>query len=492
MDIIITRLEATANLLRPIEAQPALHLQISKLQSDALLSELRRIPKLSCEEKASLVNLVLTAGFSHSDTLRISAALTTAAAVSDRREMQDYSTLSEYFTESEWTCLQAEDVSRSSKMWTMFSRAHDLGCRCPSEGTKKLWSICLISLSGRSGDDPSAKNAVSGEIAASWKKFARAADKTPHAVHLLTLPKNPGDFQNSYPSEFLAVYGASSPVATKLTNVQVSAAAFQYTCRRPKGSASSALALCPPPAAEGTTQLAVMAKNMMDCMMNMQREQSSFMQMCMGGMGKRPRDDVDIQMTPVSPTPSSRCRPVRSPEDAALPPLQDKEENAEEDEKENVEEPEKGDDAANGTQLLHRMIAEREHQKTMNKTATKVAAEKTAPAEGKQPKLKRICKSAGGAASSKSHKAGGAASSKSHKAGAGASSKSHKARDPSSQSGKTGGPHFNLERTRLQVMCRTGKGGPGSSFAIKYGVGQAMKTEQQALTRAKAWVSERG
>ena len=45
-------------------------------------------------------------------------------------------------------------------------------------------------------------------------------------------------------------------------------------------------------------------------------------------------------------------------------------------------------------------------------------------------------------------------------------------------------PGLCLERTRSQVMCRSGLGGPGSTKAIKYGPGAPFKSEEDALRAA--------
>ena len=49
-------------------------------------------------------------------------------------------------------------------------------------------------------------------------------------------------------------------------------------------------------------------------------------------------------------------------------------------------------------------------------------------------------------------------------------------------------PSYALEAPRHQFMCRTGVGGRGSSFAIKWGPDQKHKTERQARSAAQAWV----
>ena len=51
-------------------------------------------------------------------------------------------------------------------------------------------------------------------------------------------------------------------------------------------------------------------------------------------------------------------------------------------------------------------------------------------------------------------------------------------------------PGLCLERTRSQVMCRSGLGGPGSTKAIKYGPGAPLKSEEDALRAARFWLAQ--
>jgi len=50
-------------------------------------------------------------------------------------------------------------------------------------------------------------------------------------------------------------------------------------------------------------------------------------------------------------------------------------------------------------------------------------------------------------------------------------------------------PYFAVERSRNQVMCRTGLGGPGSSHKIPYGPKEKAKTEAAAVAMGKVWVN---
>ena len=51
-------------------------------------------------------------------------------------------------------------------------------------------------------------------------------------------------------------------------------------------------------------------------------------------------------------------------------------------------------------------------------------------------------------------------------------------------------PHFSLETKRGQFMCRTGVGGPGSTYKISFGAGKQFKSESAALKAAQHWLRE--
>ena len=50
-------------------------------------------------------------------------------------------------------------------------------------------------------------------------------------------------------------------------------------------------------------------------------------------------------------------------------------------------------------------------------------------------------------------------------------------------------PCISMERSRSQVLCRTGLRGSGQSWTLKYGPGQAYRDEAAALKAAKAWLA---
>ena len=50
-------------------------------------------------------------------------------------------------------------------------------------------------------------------------------------------------------------------------------------------------------------------------------------------------------------------------------------------------------------------------------------------------------------------------------------------------------PNYAVERSRSQVLCRTGFRGPGQSVKLGYGKGEAFTSEKRAVAAAKKWVA---
>ena len=51
-------------------------------------------------------------------------------------------------------------------------------------------------------------------------------------------------------------------------------------------------------------------------------------------------------------------------------------------------------------------------------------------------------------------------------------------------------PLVTVERSRKQVLCRSGFTGKKQSFSLKYGAGHPYPSEADALAVGKAWVAE--
>ena len=51
-------------------------------------------------------------------------------------------------------------------------------------------------------------------------------------------------------------------------------------------------------------------------------------------------------------------------------------------------------------------------------------------------------------------------------------------------------PYFSVERSRSQIICKTGLGGVGSCHRIAFGDGKACRDEETAVKRARVWVAQ--
>jgi hypothetical protein len=128
------------------------------------------------------------------------------------------------------------------KMHCVFQRAFLLGCRCPSEATKKTWTVILLSFTERA--DSSHRAAVHKELIAGWKRFVRFNIEDP-PTFLLKLPMTSKQLLEEHPEIYNKCYSlGSSPAQPRLVAERTERAAFDLKCRSrgsglPSSSSSS-------------------------------------------------------------------------------------------------------------------------------------------------------------------------------------------------------------------------------------------------------------
>ena len=125
--------------------------------------------------------------------------------------------------------------------------------------------------------------------------------------------------------------------------------------------------------------------------------------------------------------------------------------------------------------LIGSKIKERSDDKAEEKAEAKARGKAMAKADGKAK-----CKAKAKAESKAEAKAKG-------KAKAAPEAKGKAKAAPKCKAMGTFRPHFNVERTRSGVQCRTGLKGPGQSYRIAFDTAGG---EAAAIRQAEAWVAE--
>lgn len=478
------------------------HAAASKTQAAALVATIKQQASLCIEERADISALVAEVRWAAGDVDAIMQALSSdeaALAAKSRHAMQSYVDLLDYFTAEEWSVLLNSAATMCHKREVLFTRAAKLGLRAPSESTAK-WLTSLLLLLCEPKDALQAmasplKHDVMKSLKSAFKAYIR---KLPNPIEFITrLPPTPALLKQSHPAVYESAYcHGEAPVASKVDYKEVSFVDMSFRCREggmPTQLQPRSLSF----SSSSTDQLTRFASGVMESMMQMQQQQHHMMSFITGGSAsvgnKRPlslgalTDDDDgcqlrllaskrpmlqvnalINRAPslqldsgtaastlgtasvapaVAATSSQPLAAATSSQSLAGQLLDSTASVAPDPVMPTASVPQQK--PATALSLLTALDA-REAEKKVKKTQKDVVA--AAPLLMKRP-----------AAASSNLRAA---------------------------SKKVAAPCYAFERSRNQVMCRTGLGGPGSTFAIKYGKNEKCKTEAAAVAAAKAWLAQ--
>lgn len=136
------RLEAAKLVLTQAPGDEAC-VALSKIQL-AALKDIVQGQSLDAGQCASLTELACGCGFHAtllSDVLALFLPSARKTLMRERREMQDYSSFSDFLTETDWQNLLDADAAEQIKLCTIIRRALSLGLRCPREPSMKLLAV---------------------------------------------------------------------------------------------------------------------------------------------------------------------------------------------------------------------------------------------------------------------------------------------------------------------------------------------------------------
>ncbi len=219
---IQSRISAVQRLLSSLKGTKSFA-TASKAQSQALQNELLKA-SLTLEETADIADAIRTLPWDEEDGEAPLAALLSAGSslgasgvqkVAQRRALQDYSSLMNYFTEEQWMLLLSNTASSSEKMSLIIQHASVLGLRCPTEGTmQKLTTLYLLCAEGVG---PTKAMLASQKLAMlkHMKKEVKALAKSNPLVYLQLLPQSPQLLLEEHCELYQTVFRSQPPVACK-------------------------------------------------------------------------------------------------------------------------------------------------------------------------------------------------------------------------------------------------------------------------------------
>ena len=285
------RIGAARLLLAGLQGTDALQ-AASSAQRVAFLATLKG-QALSPQERADLMALVGEVVWAGEDGAEIIKALAPPAepVPHKRMPMQTFTSITDFFTESEWKVLQNESTSLLGKREVLIGRAIKLSCRCPSEHTMK-WFASLLLVCGATEDiiTSTCSRGKLDMMKALKVEFKQMCRRLPDScTTLVSLPGTPQLLATEHPELFAAAYSGESPVACPLDIRKITSVNVSFRCR--SGAASEAPANLPPSPpplqllSAGGSNLNSFVSGLMSSFHQMQQTQERMMSMMMMGSG---------------------------------------------------------------------------------------------------------------------------------------------------------------------------------------------------------------
>ena len=419
------------------------------------------------ENVAGVTAMLRDMPWPETDTQASLAALNEACARSARVKLQNYLSLQSYFTEAQWATMLGNDHSHSAKLEVLLTHLAALGLRNPDERTMQFVTAMYLQVTEGAAADRMAGSAMHASLQHVKNNFKRL--RLPAAQGPQKLPTNPAQFMLEFPALAHVAFAGELPVIEgKYPAGRLTAIAMRIPMRR-RDARVPVYEFCGGGefgGGGGSGQLTQAAAAMMQ---QMQQLQSMTLQMLSrGGTSDWSPSPLaaGVMAGLVAPPPMRAlpCDRSSSSGSFASPSHAPEEPNAEEELSGGNSEPLAPEsqpplppplDCEASSSTPKKMSVDDATQHILKAIANKSAAKST------------VCKKP-------------------------AACEAVIVDEPSEEepmmkrpAGK-GKPHYGIEHTRKQVMCRTGRGGPGSSFAIPYGT----EGLEAAKKKAEKWLAK--
>ena len=482
---------AAKQLLEGLSGTPE-HAACSRAQAEKLVSMMRDVVMTGLEG-TEITRVVCSSNWHDSadlDLVLCSIFQSTSPAPSakgsgqGRAGMQDYTALHHFLPASLWDVLVDAQTSMEPKLTLLQRHAGNLGLAWPSEKTS-LHVTALLLLCQRGASQALAMRHDNFLDLLKWvKKQLRVLNPQQDPKHLLlVLPETPVRLQEECPMLFSEVFSTAPPVTPPIHVPDLLAIVGHFPVRSSKRLQAATQLLAGSGLGSGLGQVAAAVTQQLQ---QMQQQQASMMQMLSG------QDPVSTTWQPVQGGPAGRQFPsfTRRPSISWV----GDEVNGAPSADVPITSVATGSDAIvqlcppkTGWSLA--VQQSQQHQRPLQLQPPSLQQPQQQQQEKQQQempqqKLPEPAKQPMEVVGTVSDHAGVALAAlearEVRKKPAAATCKG-----PVPKGGKR--PHFALERTRGQVMCRTGKAGVGQSHAIRF---SDAGTEQKAIKLAKEWVAE--
>ena len=416
-----------------------------------------------------------------------------------RRGMQNYTAVANYFTEHQWFALRNAQVSDGAKMQMVVDHLVAMGLRCPTESTVQA-ATCLYLLVADPEKahtmHPSMKLFTFQAMKSKLKKQGSQAIPS-DAEYITHLPMDPAECKASYPAVWAAAFKVEEcPTMCPISAADLSHGALSIPMRVTRHADAARMPVqVELPLSQATQQ---MATNMMMQMQNMQKVQDMTLQF-LHNMSRGtphlaielplPSATVDVGLQLALPSTPAAMRRLGSRVDSVISSVStnDSQRGAEFEaevaptgplptEVPLQTEPPKGKKRSveDSTAIILSAMQVKIEAKAKSKAAAKPVAKCKAKA-----KAKGKAKPVPASTPAKTKTVAGTASTIKAEPSA-------KKTKTETDAGPRKMPHYGIERTRDQVLCRTGLKGPGETKAFTF---KASGGEAKAVANAKIWVA---
>ena len=268
------------------------HKNASRAQAAAFLEALNGA-SLTVAERADLMVMVGDVAWGGDDKNTIIGALAVPSPSASkpvrapRSQMQNFLTISEFFTDAEWSVICSETAGFLQKREVILSRATKLSCRCPCEKSSKRFTSILLICTGKADLPSGCKWDTKESLKTELKSMIRRMSKP--VAYLEALPSSPEELMLKHPDLYAAAYrGTDVPVPCKMDLQQVVNLDAMYKTRGGGGMASSSNLPASPPALQllapsGGGNVGQMAQTLMQGMFSMAQSQERMVNMMMMG-----------------------------------------------------------------------------------------------------------------------------------------------------------------------------------------------------------------
>jgi len=239
---VLLRLQAARGLLR--DAQGRDHQEASQGQSNALLAMLQNV-HLSSQDVVKVAAEVSSVPWaSESEKTALLGQVATAMQTASRAKQQNFEMICSYLTEQHWQTLLCDTVDFSVKLQTVAGHCQALGLRSPTEPTAAMVAALLMVCC----EGPTKARCLQPQYARDVFLHTKASLKPHRTVppHIETVPGLPADvaqFRETCPLTWKAVFSEAKPTTCKLPLPEIVAVSQHFHMRIRKSTSMSQIGL---------------------------------------------------------------------------------------------------------------------------------------------------------------------------------------------------------------------------------------------------------